>query len=267
VSAPDPIPEGNAAPARPRSGMRHGLSRLRSYLILDPLIFLYTGVLGAGSLLSSLFDRDGSIQHDFARVWSWLILKTAMAPVRVIGAENITSPCVVVANHISAMDIPVLYTQLPFPFRIVANKNLFHYPFLGWHLRRSGQIPIDRSTPLTTIRTLQTAVDDLAEGLSVVIFPEGGRSKTGQIQPFMNGAFYIAAKAQAPILPVAIVGTMELLPMDTFHIMPHPLTMIIGKPVSTEGHSPRDTDALAARVKAAIEDMYYAYAAVPDPRR
>ena len=131
MSAPDPITESTVARKPESNGFLHLLSRLRSYLILDPLIFTYTGILGAGSLLCSFFDKDGSIQHGFARVWSWLILKTSMAPVTVIGAENITSPCVVAANHISAMDIPVLYTELPFPFRIVANKNLFHYPFLG----------------------------------------------------------------------------------------------------------------------------------------
>jgi 1-acyl-sn-glycerol-3-phosphate acyltransferase len=215
-------PPSETSPQLRRHHVGHYFSRLRSYLLLDPLIFAYTGVFGAGSLLTSFFDKDGNKQHAFARAWSDMILKTAMSPVEVIGRENLVSPAVVAPNHISAMDIPVLYTQLPFQFRIVANKELFNYPFLGWHLRRSGQIPIDRSTPKTTIKTLSTAVEDLQKGISVVIFPEGGRSATGQVQPFMNGAFYLAVKAQAPVLPVAIAGTYEMLPMDTFHIMPRP---------------------------------------------
>jgi 1-acyl-sn-glycerol-3-phosphate acyltransferase len=190
-----------------------------------------------------------------------------MAPAEVIGAENLVSPSVVAPNHVSAMDIPVLYTQLPFPFRIVANKNLFSYPFLGWHLRRSGQIPIDRTTPKTTIKTLSTAVEDLRIGISVVIFPEGGRSANGQVQPFMNGAFYLAVKAQAPVLPVALVGTYEMLPMNTFHLMPRKLRMVVGKPIPTTGLTLRDLDALALQVKTAIEDLYYAHGEVPDPRR
>ena len=242
------------------------LSRLRSYFILDPLIYLYTAVLGAGSLLSSFFDKDGSIQHRFARLWSKLILKTSMSPVEVIGRENLVSPAVVAANHASAMDIPVLYAQLPFPFRIVAKKNLFNYPFLGWHLRRSGQIPVDESTPRATIKTLGgVAVDDLKQGLSVAIFPEGGRSSAGQVKDFMNGAFYVAVKAQAPVLPVAIVGTYEMLPMNTYHIRPTQLKMIVGPPIPTTGMTIRDMDTLADRVKAAIEEMYYAHATAEPP--
>jgi 1-acyl-sn-glycerol-3-phosphate acyltransferase len=254
------------SPAPRRNGLGFLLSRLRSYLILDPLIFFYTGVFGAGSLLTSFFDADGRKQHAFARAWSRTILGTSMCPVQLVGSENLVSPAVVAPNHISAMDIPVLYTQLPFPFRIVANKNLFSYPFLGWHLRRSGQIPIDRTTPKTTIKTLSTAVEDLRQGISVVIFPEGGRSQTGQVQSFMNGAFYLAVKAQAPVLPVAIVGTYEMLPMDTFHIRPMPLKLVVGKAIPTTGLTLRDLDSLAAQVKTAIEDLYYAHAAVPDPR-
>jgi 1-acyl-sn-glycerol-3-phosphate acyltransferase len=243
------------------------LSRLRSYVILDPLIFLYTGFFGAGSLITSFFDPDGRRQHAFARAWSRMILSTSMSPVELVGAENLLPASVVAPNHISAMDIPVLYTQLPFPFRIVANKNLFSYPFLGWHLRRSGQIPIDRTTPKTTIKTLSTAVEDLQKGISVVIFPEGGRSNNGQVQPFMNGAFYLAVKAQAPVLPVAIVGTYEMLPMDTFHIRPRPLKFVVGKAIATTGLTLRDLDELAAQVKTAIEDLYYAHSSVPDPRK
>jgi 1-acyl-sn-glycerol-3-phosphate acyltransferase len=241
------------------------LSRLRSYLILDPLIFLYTGVFGAGSLTSSLWDKDGSTQHEFARRWSTLILKTAMSPVGVIGAEHLVSPSVVAANHISAMDIPVLYSQLPFQFRIVANKYLFRYPFLGWHLRRSGQIPIDRSTLRATVRTLSTAVEDLRRGMSVVIFPEGGRSRDGTIQPFQNGAFYLAVKAQVPVVPVAIVGTDEMLPMDSFHIRPRSLKLVVGEAIETKGLGHRDMDLLADRVKSAIEDLYYPNRGVADP--
>jgi 1-acyl-sn-glycerol-3-phosphate acyltransferase len=259
-------PPHDAPPQIRRHHTGHLLSRLRSYLVLDPLIFAYTGVFGAGSLLTSFFDRNGAKQHAFARAWSKMILETAMSPVEVVGAENWPPSAAVVApNHISAMDIPVLYTQLPFQFRIVANKELFNYPFLGWHLRRSGQIPIDRTTPKTTIKTLSTAVEDLKKGISVVIFPEGGRSRTGQIQPFMNGAFYLAVKAQAPVLPVAIVGTYEMLPMDTFHIMPRPLKLVIGKAVPTIGFTLRDLDSLAAQVKAEIADLYYAHSEVPRP--
>ena len=243
---------------RQRSGFLHTLSRLRSYFILDPLIFLYTAVLGMCSLTVSFFEREGRAQHWFAWLWSWLILKTSMSPLEVIGAEKIDKKVAAVyaANHISAMDIPVLYTGVPVPFRIVANKELFTRPFVGWHLTRSGQIPIDRSSPRATFKSLVGAIDDLKKGLSVAIFPEGGRSRTGEMQPFMNGAFYVAVKAQSPIVPLAIVGTYEMLPMDTFHIMPYRLKLVIGDPISTVGKTTHDLEELAGLVRAQIAAMY-----------
>ncbi len=262
------VPSKNAGIGRKTAQFEHWLSRLRSYFILDPLIFFYTGVLGVLSLTSSLLDRQGRIQHNFARFWSWLILKTAMCPVTVTGMDKIAtaSAQVFAANHISAMDIPVLYVGLPFQFRIVANKYLFNYPFLGWHLRRSGQIAIDAASPRATFKSLLRAVEDLKAGMSVVIFPEGGRSDSGHVQPFMNGAFYLAIKAQVKVVPVAIVGTFEILPMNSFHIKPRPAELIIGEPISTAGMNIYDLEILAAKVQASIQDMYYSRSGLPDPR-
>lgn len=246
-------------------GLGHLLSRLRSYFFTDLVIFIWTAICGAISLTGSWFDRDGSFQHAMAKLWSRGILAVSFAPVTVEHPERLQGPCVVAANHISAFDIPVLYAEVPMQFRIVANKPLFKIPFVGWHLQRSGQIPIDRSTMKTTIKTLHVAVEDLKQGLSVVIFPEGGRSPSGRIDKFMNGAFYVAIKAQAPVLPVAIVGTYEVLPMNTFHIMPRPLLMRVGEAIPTTGLTLRDVDGLADRVKAVIEELYYEKSVVTRP--
>ncbi len=249
------------------SKLAFAFSWCRSIFLLDPLIYLYTIILGTLSLLSSLFDRDGRIQHKFARLWSWLILKTTLSPVRVRGLEHIPSrACVFSLNHISALDIPVIYVHLPFPFRIMAKKELFRYPFMGWHLKRSGQIPIDRESARASMRSLSLAVQALRAGMPLVVFPEGGRSATGQVQPFMSGGFYAAIKAGAAVVPVAIVGTYEVLPMNSFHIRPGKIELVIGEAISTAGLNPRDMDALAVRVQKAVEDMYYSRAQVPDPR-
>jgi len=119
--------------------VRHLLSRLRGYFIFNPLIWLYTVVLGTVSLITSFWDRDGHQQHRIASFWSWLILKTIHSPLSISGLEKIdtTKPHLYAVNHLSAMDIPALYVALPFQFHILAKKSLFHYPFLGWHLRRS----------------------------------------------------------------------------------------------------------------------------------
>jgi 1-acyl-sn-glycerol-3-phosphate acyltransferase len=250
------------------SRVKHFFSRLRSYFIWAPLIFIYTGVLGTLSILASLFDGTGRIQHWCARVWSWLIVKTTGAPVRVSGIEQIDTgkPYLYAVNHLSAMDIPVLYAYLPFPFRIVAKHELFRYPFMGWHLRRSGQIDIDPKSAMSSLRSMNRAVQTLRNGMPILVFPEGGRSPHGQIQPFLPGAFYVAIKAQVEIVPAALVGTWEMLPMETYHLMPRPLELLVGQPISTAGYTPRDMAKLAVVVQRAVEELYYSRAAVPDPR-
>ena len=122
------------------------LSRLRSYFILDPLIWLYRVVLGMVALPGGLFDQSGRRLHWFSRAWSWLIMKTIFSPVKVTGLEKIDTsrPHVYAVNHASAMDIPVLYVYLPFQFRIVFKKELLSYPVVGWQLKRSGQVCIDQ---------------------------------------------------------------------------------------------------------------------------
>ena len=249
------------------AGLGHWLSRLRSYFIWDPLIWLYTVILGSLSLMSSLFDRSGRVQHSFARLWSKVILGTIGAPVTVSGLESIDTSCahVYVVNHLSALDIPLLYMYLPFQFRILAKRELFRYPFMGWHLRRSGQIPVDLENPKKSIRSLNRAVEVLRNGMPLVIFPEGGRSEDGQLQPFMGGAFFSAIKAHVDIVPMAIIGTYEVLKMNTWHIKPRPVRLLVGHPVSTDGLTVRDTEILTAKVRQIIRDLIEANATAGTP--
>ena len=242
-------------------GKKYGwLSRLRSYLILDPLIWLYTVVLGLIALPGGLFDRSGRRLHWFSRAWSWLIMKTTLSPVKVTGLDKIdmSKPHVYAVNHASAMDIPVLYVYLPFQFRIVFKKELLAYPIVGWQLNRSGQVCIDQQKPTNSIAAIRSAVKSLKGGMPLVIYPEGGRTPDGEIKPFLPGAFFLAIKAQVDIVPVALVGTYELLPMDTYHIKCRPLEMRVGAPISTAGMTMRDLEAVSEKVRKAMEDLYYA---------
>jgi len=236
------------------------LSRLRSYLILDPLIWLYTFVLGILALPGGLFDRSGRRLHWFSRTWSWFIMKTILSPVKVTGLDKIdtSKPHVYAVNHASAMDIPVLYVYLPFQFRIVFKKELLSYPIVGWQLKRSGQVCIDQQKPTNSINAIRSAVKSLKAGMPLVIYPEGGRTPDGEIKPFLPGAFFLAIKAQVDIVPVALIGTFELLPMNTYHIKCRPLEMRVGEPISTAGLTMRDLEAVSARVRKAMEDLYYA---------
>ena len=243
------------------------LSRMRSYFIFVPLIYLYTGIMGSLSLLSSFFDRQGRMQHWFACTWSRMILKTAFVRVRIDGLQHIdpTQPSVYAANHLSALDIPVLYASLPVQFRILAKRKLFRYPFLGWHLKRSGQIPIDQGDARASLRSLNRASDSLRKGMDLVIFPEGGRSADGHMRDFMGGAFYMAIKAQVPVVPIVLVGTDEVLPMNSFHLRPGRVDMLVGEPIPTKGMVPREMDKLAARAREVMADAYYSHAKLPAP--
>jgi 1-acyl-sn-glycerol-3-phosphate acyltransferase len=242
-------------------GAQHGwLSRLRSYFIFDPLIWLYTLILGLIAIPAGLFDRGGRLLHWFSYVWSWLIMKTIFSPVKVTGREKIdtSKPHVYAVNHASALDIPVVYVYLPFQFRIAFKKELLSYPVVGWHLKRSGQVCIDQQNPGHSISSIRAALKGLKAGLPLVIYPEGGRTPDGEIKPFLPGAFFLAIKAQVDIVPVALVGTYELLPMNTYHIKSRPLEMRVGEPISTAGMKLRDMEALSATVQKAVEELYYA---------
>ncbi len=248
-----------AQPARAATFRRYGWpSRLRSYFIFDPLIWTYTVVLGIISVPASLFGNQGRILHGFARFWSKLIMKTIVSPTTVTGLNAIdtSKPYVYAVNHASALDIPVLYVHLPFEFRIAFKKELLSYPIVGWHLKRSGQICVDQQNPARSIGSIRAALKSLKGGMPFVIFPEGGRTPDGDIQPFLPGALFLAIKAQVDIVPVALVGTFELLPMNTYHIKSRPLEMRVGQPISTADYTLRDLDALSDRVHRAVEDLY-----------
>jgi len=255
-----------AGPPRPPAPRGYGwLSRLRSYFILDPLIWLYTVVMGLLSIPCSLFGDQERILHSFARTWSRLIMKTILSPVKVTGLDQIdtTRPYVYAVNHASALDIPVLYVNLPFQFRIVFKSELLAYPIVGWHLRRSGQVCVDQQNPARSIGSIRAALKSLQSGLPLVIFPEGGRTPNGRIRPFLPGAFFLAIKAQADIVPVALIGTYDLLPMNTYHIKCRPLEMRVGQPISVAGLKGRDLEALSARVQKAVEELHDRPSALP----
>lgn len=247
------------APKSPRPHKHGILSRLRSYFIYDPLIWLYTVVFGLTSIPASLFGDRERILHSFARGWSWMIMKTILSPVKVTGLDKIdtTRTHVYAVNHASALDIPVLYVYLPFQFRIAFKKELLSYPVIGWHLRRSGQVCIDQQNPAASIGSIRSALKSLKAGMPLVIYPEGGRTPDGQIKPFLPGAFFLAIKAQVDIVPVALLGTYELLPMNTYHIKSRPLEMRVGEPISTVGLTGHDMQALSDKVQKAVCELYY----------
>jgi 1-acyl-sn-glycerol-3-phosphate acyltransferase len=256
----DALEQQETKQATPRGTRNYGLlSHVRSYLFFDPLIWLCTVLFGIASIPFGFLDKDGRILHAFASAWAKVTMKVILSPFRVHGLEqiDISKPHVYAVNHGSAFDIPALYAHLPFQFRILHKKELLSYPIVGWHLKRSKQVCVDQQNPSRSIGQIKSALRTLKGGMPLVIFPEGGRTPDGRIQSFLPGAFFLAIKAQIDIVPVALRGMYELLPMNTYHIKPRPLEMCIGKPISTASLTMQHMEELSAKVQKAVEEMYY----------
>ncbi len=247
------------APKPRRSGrVRYLLSYTRSLLFTNLLIYFYTAVCGTASLLGSLVDAEGRWQHACARAWSWLILKTSGIRVRVEGSEHINAHATAIycVNHQSAMDIPILFASLPVQFRFVAKRSLFNLPFMGWHLRRSGHIPVDRDRPQQAMKSMKKVAHEIREGKSVLLFPEGHCSRNGQLLPFKAGSFYIAILSGVPIVPITINGTSYVLKPDTYHVRAGQTEMIMHPAISTEGLTLHDVGILSQKVRDAIASRF-----------
>jgi 1-acyl-sn-glycerol-3-phosphate acyltransferase len=233
------------------------LVRWRSNVLQAPVLALVTAVLGTLVLLVSVVDKSGRIQHRIARLWARGCLCAAWCGLEIRGAANLLKYPVAVyaANHTSYMDIPVVFAALPFQFRILAKKSLWSWPFIGWFLQRSGQMPIDTENPQATLSSLGGALKAMRSGMPLFIFPEGGRTLEGRLQPFLSGAAYLAIRAQAPIVPIALTGVYDLLPIHTRHLYSNKLTLYAGEPIETKGMTVRQIDELTSRLRQAIERM------------
>jgi 1-acyl-sn-glycerol-3-phosphate acyltransferase len=243
---------------RPAKLPRH--EQAANYLYRAPLILGATAFFGSLSLFASLLEKDGRWQHRIARIWARVLVFASGARVNVLNRERLAPQLAVyICNHLSYMDTPVIFSSLPFQFRIVARHDLWKLPFIGWHLERSGQVPVNVDNPRASIASLSSAVKTLKSGMPLFIFPEGGRSKSGHVENFLNGPAFMAIRAQVPLVPIALIGTHELLPIHSDKIHPVPVTLAVGEPISTAGYTMKQVDELTERLAAAIADLYYSH--------
>jgi 1-acyl-sn-glycerol-3-phosphate acyltransferase len=224
----------------------------RTVFYLIPAISIYTIALGAASIVSSLFDRRGYFAHGCARVWSWLILKTTGVRVTVEGLERVTpgTTYVFVSNHQSHYDTPVVFSSLPFQLRIIAKESLSKFPVLGWHLRRGGHWFVDRQRPdrAGILRRWRALV---SEGLSLLVYAEGTRSADGRVARFKAGSFLLAIEAGLPIVPLAVIGTRQVMPKGRLRTQPAEVRLIIHDPIQPpvlDAPTTQDAKHLADRV-------------------
>ena len=216
--------------------------KLRAIFFTAPAIVAATLLMGSISLVTSLWDRTGFTQHRVARAWSHMLLKLGLVRCRVTGVEKLDPRrgYVLVANHASYMDTPAILSTIPLQFRFFAKKGLFSIPFLGGHLTRAGHLPVIRNDPRASLKTMAEGARMVRErGVSLLLFPEGGRTPK-QMRPFREGAAYIAIKAGAPAVPIALINTRNILPMGSAMVRGGEVEVQIGDPIETTGMTLHD---------------------------
>jgi 1-acyl-sn-glycerol-3-phosphate acyltransferase len=220
---------------------------------LIPAIAVYTIVLGTLSLGSSLLTSRGYFAHQCARLWSWLILATTGVRVQVRGLERLQpgTTYVFVSNHQSIYDIPVIFASLPYQLRIIAKDSLGSFPFLGWHLSRTGHLLVNRrNRDPRAVFNWANALS--AKGLSLIVFPEGTRSADGRLGPFKGGRLYPAVQAGLPNVPISVAGSRHVMKKGRLMTCPGDVELTIHDPIPTMASAEpniREVRALAARVR------------------
>lgn len=225
----------------------------RTVFFLIPAIGLYTVVFGAMSIASSFVEKSGYFAHWCARTWSRCILGTTGVHVDVSGLEQLDprGTYVFAANHQSIYDIPILFWSLPHQLRIIAKESLGKFPVIGWHLRRTGHMLVDRSKP-DRAKIFAWAGRLTANGLSLILFPEGTRSVDGRVGKFKAGTFFLALDANLPVVPLSIVGSRHVMLKGRVTTYPGRVRLIVHPPIDTTGMSSRDARQFAERVRQII---------------
>ncbi len=224
-----------------------------------PVILSWTALMAIISVSLSLLDRDGRMQHWCARTWSRFILRVSRVKVEVSGLDHLDPArgYLFAANHLSMFDHWAFLAHLPLQFRFVAKASLFQLPFLGWHLRRSGNIAVDRQQHRKTLRVFRAAARKMEEtGLSFVVYPEGARTWGDEVLPFKRGSLLLARYACAPIVPVTIIGAHRRLSRGSVLIVPGTMQMIIHPPIEFDRYTDLDPETLADSVRQTITESY-----------
>jgi 1-acyl-sn-glycerol-3-phosphate acyltransferase len=231
---------------------------LWSLVVIDPLFILSTFLCGCVSIPLALIDKTGDSSMRVGRVWARSLLWITGVRVTVEGLEKIdlNRNYLFCSNHLSYMDTPVVMSNIPAQFRFLAKKGLFQIPLLGTHLSQAGHIPVPLEDPRAAVKTMNTAADVIQKrGISMLIFPEGGRSD-GVLQPFKEGGAFIAIKAGVPLLPIALIGTREVMAMGSPVFHPFRRVILrIGDPIPTDGLTTRDRAQLTEAVREQIVAM------------
>lgn len=220
-------------------------------LFLTLLFFIPVPFIG-------ILDRSGRVIHYIGSIWSGILLFLCGVKVEVEGLENLLKdmPQVLISNHQEAFDIPVLHAFLPIQYRWISKEQVFKIPIIGWTMSLAGYIKMDRSSSRTAYRALEDAAERLKDGISVLIFPEGTRSKSDHINDFKRGPFLIAIRSKVPIVPISIKGTHAIMRDGLPWIHPSKVKIFIGSPVSTDDLHEKEAAALKEDVFRIVSENF-----------
>ena len=214
-----------------------------------------TLVLGTAAIVGGLLVPGGNVTNHVARLWSRIVLAVAGIRPTYRGLEHAggTSPRIFLANHLSNIDIPAVAIPLPNTCRFVAKRSLFWLPIFGQAMWIGGFVPIDRGGDRSrAIRSLGRVAERIRAGASVILFPEGTRSRTGKLAPFKKGAFHLALEAQVPVVPIAISGSYELNKPRSPFVRSGPVRVTFFPPIDPARYGPDGLAPLMEDVRATI---------------
>ncbi len=227
-----------------------------TYIIL--WVVLTTIFWGTIAIIISFFTRTGNPVHIIARIWARGILYVSRIRVKVNGLNQIdpTQSYVYMSNHQSNFDIPVLLAHLPVQFRWLAKAELFKIPLFGRAMQGAGYVKIDRFNQESAFQSIKEAATKMKDGVSVMIFPEGTRSRDGRIRPFKKGGFIMAVDAGVPIVPIVLQGTWSIMEKSSLQINTGDVVMNLEKPIATTNYSRQNKDELIEAVRRVICERF-----------
>ena len=213
-----------------------GLYTAYKWVFVLPTLVLTTTILGSFIIVLSFLGAPDYASRVFGTLWAKINTKAALIGVQTTGKEHIKQgqSYVIVANHQSLLDIYLLYGYLGIDVKWVMKQELRAVPVLGLACEMMGHVIVDRSNTASALASMERARERIKDGMSVIFFAEGTRSRSGELKPFKKGAFRMAQELNLPILPITIQNTRHILPSDTIDLRPGVTRMTIGKPISVE---------------------------------
>lgn len=230
---------------------------LRSLWVLFVAV-LMTVTIGPIAIIGAYFGLTDRFYDWGPRIWAKMVLRAANSPVTVRGLENLRldGPQIICSTHQSMFDVFAIAISVPVRYLYVAKKELRSIPIFGKAVEAAGHVFIDRGKRAAAIESLKEAGRKIEElGRTVITYPEGTRSLTGDLQPFKKGPFVMAIEAGVPIVPAVVGGVFDILPKKGMRIRPHPITVVFGEPIATSGYTHKKREALNARVHAVMAEM------------